>query len=152
MCIRDSYTGMRLSEALSLKISDIKNDGTIIWIQENKASRPVGLPANSKAQTIIKRLIKATWNDYLFPSPILDNRQMRAPRRLLTKLKNQLKLNEFGFHYCRAIFCTAVAKKNVHMAQKLLNHSDIKTTNLYIYHDDSSLMQATESVVAHYNN
>ncbi|MDG1732368.1 MAG: integrase family protein [Thalassotalea sp.] len=146
------YTGMRLSEALSLKISDIKNDGTIIWIQENKASRPVGLPANSEAQAIIKRLIKATWNEYLFPSPVLDNRQMGAPRRLLTKLKNQLKLNEFGFHYCRAIFCTAVAKKNVHMAQKLLNHSDIKTTNLYIYHDDSSLMQATESVVAHYNN
>jgi len=36
------------------------------------------------------------------------------------------------------------------MAQKLLNHSDIKTTNLYIYHDQSDLMEASEAVVEIY--
>jgi integrase len=146
------YTGLRLSEALSLRVGDIKNEVTSIWLEENKADRPVGLPANSEAQVIIKRLIATTNNDYLFPSPVLTNHSMGPPRRLLTKLKSHLKLSEFGFHYCRAIFCTAVAKTNIHMAQKLLNHSDIKTTNLYIYHDDSSLMQASESVVSYYNN
>jgi len=146
------YTGLRLSEALTLRVSDIHNDGTSMRVEENKADRPVDLPANSEAQIILKRLIATTHNDYLFPSPVLPNRSMGAPRRLLAKLKNHLELSEFGFHYCRAIFCTAVAKNNIHMAQKLLNHRDIKTTNLYIYHDDSSLMQASESVVSYYNN
>lgn len=146
------YTGMRVSEALSLRISDIQNDGTLIWLQENKSDRPVGLPANSQAQIILKHLIKNTHNDYLFPSPVLRNAPIIAPHRMRYKVMTLLGLKEFGFHYCRAIFCTAVAKKNAHMAQTLLNHSDIKTTNLYIYHDQTDLMQASETVVELYCN
>jgi integrase len=146
------YTGMRVGEALSLRVSDIENDAKLIWLEENKSDRPVGLPANSQAQVILKRLIKNTHNDYLFPSPVLDNAPIIAPHRMRYKVMKLLDLKEFGFHYCRAIFCTAVAKKNAHMAQKLLNHSDIKTTNLYIYHDQTDLMQASEAVVELYNN
>lgn len=146
------YTGMRVGEALSLRVNDIENDAKLIWLEENKSDRPVGLPANSQAQVILKRLIKNTHNDYLFPSPVLDNAPIIAPHRMRYKVMKLLDLKEFGFHYCRAIFCTAVAKQNAHMAQKLLNHSDIKTTNLYIYHDNTDLMQASEAVVELYNS
>jgi len=144
------YTGMRVGEALSLRVSDIENEGKLIWLEENKSDRPVGLPANSQAQIILKRLIENTHNDYLFPSPVLGNVPIIAPHRMRYKVMKLLGIKDFGFHYCRAIFCTAVAKKNAHMAQKLLNHSDIKTTNLYIYHDQSDLMEASEAVVEIY--
>jgi integrase len=146
------YTGMRVSEALSLRKGDIESDGTVIWIEENKADRPFGLPINSQANIVVERLLSATPNEYLFPSHVLKNTPIIPPHRMLHKIIEPLGLSEFGFHYCRAIFCTAVAKNNAHMAQKLLNHSDIKTTNLYIYHDHSTLMEASEAVVDLYHS
>jgi integrase len=146
------YTGMRVSEALSLRKGDIEQDGTVIWIEENKSDRPFGLPINSQAKVVVNRLLSNTHNEHLFPSAVLTNKPIIPPHRMLHTILEPLGLSEFGFHYCRAIFCTAVAKNNAHMAQKLLNHSDIKTTNLYIYHDHNTLMEASEAVVDLYHS
>jgi len=143
------YTGLRVSEALALKKEHIASDLSSFRVEENKSDRAIQLPLNSEARKVVRQCIKNSWNDYLFPSPIKKDRAMVAPRRLLKKLTTQAGIEEFGFHYCRAIFCSIVAKTNVHIASKLLNHSDIKVTDRYVYHTDEVMTSASELVVEH---
>ncbi|MCF6459172.1 tyrosine-type recombinase/integrase [Pseudoalteromonas sp. MMG024] len=144
------YTGLRVSEALALKKSDIAKDLSSFWVRYNKSDRPIQLPINSEAKKVFEYLINSTWNDYLFPSPVRPNSAMVAPRALLKNMAIKAGISEFGYHYCRAIFCSIVAKQNVHIASKLLNHSDLKVTSRYIYHSDDVMKSASELVVEHF--
>jgi integrase len=145
------YTGLRVSEALSLRRCDIAEDVKSFRLIENKSKRPIQLPLNTEAQKIVRRCLSNTWNDYLFPSPIIKDKPMSAPRRLLALLKNEVGLKEFGFHYCRAIFISIISIKNIHLASKLANHSNSVVTERYIYHTDEVMTSASELVVQHLN-
>ncbi|HDY7887120.1 tyrosine-type recombinase/integrase [Vibrio vulnificus] len=141
------YTGLRVSEALSLTQANIAKDRSSFVLTCNKSDRPIRLPLSHDAKIIIERRLQNTWNHYLFPSVRKDNCPMKPPRAYMDKLKKKVGLVEFGFHHCRAIFSSLAAKESLHTASKLLNHSDIHVTTRYLYPTEQEL-QATADYVA----
>lgn len=143
------YSGLRVSEALSLRRHDIADDICSFRLIDNKSKRPVQLPLNTEAQKIVKRCLANSWNDFLFPSPVNKDTAMTAPRRLLALLKAESEIKELSFHYFRAVFLSIIARKNIHLASKLANHSNATVTERYIYHTDEVMTSASELVVQH---
>jgi|GEM_PF-1457158 len=142
------YTGCRRGELLQLKKVNIDLNEKKVTISKTKSGHPYQIPINDKAMQVVNDLMAFTWNEYLFPSLNSITKPMAPPRRFLVKLKTDLSLDEFTFHHCRAVFATIVAYDNVFLAQKLLNHKDIKTTSRYLYADMESLATASQEAVS----
>jgi len=142
------YTGCRRGELLQLKKVDVDLNEKTLTISKTKSGHPYQIPINDKAKQVINDLMAFTWNEYLFPTLNSSTQPMAPPRRFLVNLKADLSLYEFTFHHCRAVFATIVAYDNVFLAQKLLNHKDIKTTSRYLYADMESLATASQEAVS----
>ncbi len=139
------FAGVRISDVLSIKWSDIKNDR--LYYQMSKNDKPVSLKIPEKALAIIKLYSddRQSNDDYIFPylKEAKPNdkedlfRKSRNAARLMNKwLKRIAKQAEIdknlSNHISRHSFGN-IAGEKIHplMLQKLYRHSDLKTTINY---------------------
>jgi site-specific recombinase XerD len=127
--------GLRVSEIVGLKITDIDSQNMRVLIQraKGKKDRYVNLP-----QSILEQL-RAYWLSYkpkiyLFEGQYGEQYSIRSVQQIF---KNALKKanikKEVGIHSLRHSFATHLLEQgtDIRFIQELLGHKDIKTTLLY---------------------
>ena len=139
------FAGVRVSDVLSLKWSDIKNER--LYYEMSKNDKPVSLKIPEKALAIIELYIKDknSSDDYIFPylkeanqdDPEDIFRKSRNASRLLNKwlkrIAEQAGIDKnLSNHISRHSFGN-IAGEKIHplMLQKLYRHTDLKTTINY---------------------
>lgn len=142
-------TGMRKSEILTLKWSDVDLNNRIITISQtntkNKKMRKV--PINSVLRTLLyEQKLKSGTSEYVFLS------QNGSPYKFHYCLNNAFRsackkagITGFRFHDLRHTAATRMveAGASIVAVSKILGHSDIKITMRYS-HPENSLVQALE--------
>ncbi len=128
-------TGLRITDMLELKVSDVK-DQTHIKIIENKTKKPKRFLINSMVKQDIDKYIEGmNDDDYLFPSRKGSNAITRVQAyRILNGVAGRLGLSEVGTHTCRKTFGYWHYKqyKDVAILQDIFNHSAPSVTLRYI--------------------
>lgn len=132
--------GLRISDILKLKVSDIKNKDKIT-IREQKTSKLKTFPINEKIRNNIVKFIEQfnlSDNDYLFFSQkTLGNKpidRINFYRRLNSASKKAGIKTNIGTHSMRKTFGYHFYKqtKDLTMLQRIFNHSNSSTTLRYI--------------------
>lgn len=126
--------GLRVSEILSLKKQDINFEEKLIYIKlaKGKRDRFVKIPESLAEE--LKSYCHLIQDEILFPS----NRGGKLTKKTISKIvDNSAKkagiLKEVYPHLLRHSFATHLLESGVDLRiiQKLLGHSDIKTTQIY---------------------
>lgn len=141
--------GLRISEALSLKNSDIVNNPTSLHIvgKGNKERIVPVLPAVNEA---INKYIKIRpfghdLNDPLFRSVRGLPMSSRMAEKVVEKLRHYLQLPDYVTpHALRHTFATALLAggADLRSLQELLGHSSLSTTQLYTKVNMAEIMEA----------
>ncbi len=134
-------TGLRISELLDLKISNINSIKDKFYIRGKGGTQRL-VVFTSRAINVIKLWVKFNnenndkKNDYLFPD---DKNNINVSRQIIFKdLKKLAKISGFDNkkvtpHSIRHSFATHLLNRGADLRslQKLLGHSDISTTEIY---------------------
>lgn len=132
-----SYAGLRISEALGLKMDDFNLTSKELIVLDGKGDKTRTVFINDKVKTALQswlkeRQIKGIENDYLFVS----NRYKPVDRTTINKLFNEFSKvigKEITPHDLRHFFCSHAISKgmSVHEVANQAGHSNINTTLLY---------------------
>jgi integrase len=129
-------TGLRVSDILSLKVSDVKDKTHIsIWEQKTKKYKRFLINANLKKH-IDKYIKHMSPDDYLFQSRKGENKPLTRIQvyRILNDVAAKCGLEEIGTHTMRKTFGYWHYKqfKDVAILQDIFNHSSPSITLKYI--------------------
>ncbi len=133
------YTGVRLQELINLKVTDIDFDQKILCVHEGKCQKDRIIPMHPKLIIFLedylkdrKRLNKTC--PYFFTALRNDTAlNVRVIRRLFKRIKERSKIH-FYPHMLRHTFATLLLEGgcDIYSLSKMLGHSDIKTTTIYL--------------------
>jgi integrase/recombinase XerD len=129
--------GLRVSEIVNLKITDIDSKNMQVFIERGKGKkdRYVNLP-----QTLLDQL-RAYFaaykpKKYLFEGQYGDQYSIRSAQKVFSDAMKKAKINKsVGIHGLRHSFATHLleAGTDISLIQELLGHTDIKTTLRYTH-------------------
>lgn len=127
--------GLRVSEIVQLKITDIDSKRMQVFIEnaKGKKDRYVNLP-NSILEQL--RLYFKTYKPkvYLFEGQYGGKYSVRSVQQVFKNAMNNANINKkVGIHGLRHSFATHLLERgtDISFIQKLLGHNDIKTTLIY---------------------
>ncbi|EOK14668.1 tyrosine-type recombinase/integrase [Enterococcus faecalis] len=130
-------TGLRISDILNLKVSDVKNK-TQTEIIEIKTGKKRTVHLKSLTSNIIDYLNTEhePESEWLFPSPTDSSRQLASHQyyKILQKVADNLSLDYIGTHTLRKTFSYFFLKQNkgdIVTLMKILNHSSQAVTLRY---------------------
>ncbi|MBQ9011887.1 MAG: tyrosine recombinase, partial [Bacilli bacterium] len=144
-------SGLRVSELITLNVSDIDLDNDLVRIF-GKGSKERIIPIGSYAAKYLKEyllyhrnsLLKNKTSNYLFLSSRGDKMTRQAFFKILQKLaiKQNIKTN-FSPHTLRHSFATHLLKHGADLRsiQELLGHSDISSTQIYTHITNEKLKE-----------
>lgn len=140
------YTGLRYSDMVSLKWSDIKANETITKLMV-KTDKIVVVPIAGATQDILdgyKELKNA--GGLVFPR--ISNDKLNKSLKTIAKLTKIDK--HITFHVARHTYGTILARKGVNAfaIMKLMGHSDIKQTNRYVHTSVDALSSVINGIDA----
>ena len=130
-------TGIRISEAINLKIEDIHFDRKIIIVRQGKGHKDRNVPLSNKTATLIKYYMK----NYL-PKLFLfegQNKDKYSPTSVQAVLKKSLALAHINkpatVHTLRHSFATHLLEQgtDIRIIQEILGHASSKTTEIYTH-------------------
>ena len=133
-------TGMRVSEMISLNVSDVNLIGAFIRCQWNGKNRMIPLyPAAVKALTIYIRdirpqLTSSSDNTALFVNMSGDRMTRQGFWKIIKYYQQKAKINkEITPHTLRHSFAAHLLERgaDIHALQEMLGHSDISSTQIY---------------------
>jgi integrase len=129
-------TGLRISDILELKVSDIK-DRSHITIKEQKTGKDKRFKINETLKAELDKYITGMKdNEYLFQSQKGTNKPITRVQayRVLNDAADKVGLTEIGTHTLRKTFGYHFYQKtkDVALLQELFNHSAPSVTLRYI--------------------
>jgi integrase len=138
-------TGLRISDILKLKVSDVK--GTHISIREKKTGKQKRIRITPSLKRELIRYIKGKSDDeYLFKSRKGRNKPIGRSMayKILRKTAERFHLDEIGTHTLRKTFGYHFYQqtKDVAMLQVIFNHSSPAITLKYIGVNQDSMDRA----------
>lgn len=131
-------TGMRVSEIINLKIKDIDSKRMIIHIHNGKGKKDRIVPLSESILELLRKYwLKHKPIEYLFNGQFSLKYSKTSCNYLI---KNYIGTN-FHFHLLRHSCATALLESGVDLRiiQKILGHSNVKTTEIYT-HVSTSLL------------
>ncbi|EMC0702353.1 tyrosine-type recombinase/integrase [Enterococcus faecalis] len=130
-------TGLRISDILNLKVSDVKNK-TQTEIIEIKTGKKRTVHLKSLTSNVIDYLNSehSAESEWLFPSPTDNTKHLASHQyyKILQKIANNLGLDYIGTHTLRKTFSYFFLKQNkgdIVTLMKILNHSSQAVTLRY---------------------
>lgn len=135
--------GLRVSEIINLKISDIDSKNMQVFIEraKGKKDRYANLP-----ETLLEQLrtyfIEYKPKLYLFEGQYGGQYSIRSAQQVFKTALQRSKINKnLGIHSLRHSFATHLLEQgtDIRFIQELLGHKDIKTTLLYTHVSDKSI-------------
>lgn len=143
-----AYTGVRISEALSIKMNDFDIDSKECIIKNGKGNKQRIVFLNNKVVISLKEYLKVRDNfseahksDYLFVS----RKNEKLDRTTVNQMFKQYS-DKITPHQLRHFFCTNALEKGMlaHEVANQAGHSNIHTTLLYTNPDKKKLMEKME--------
>lgn len=134
--------GLRVSEIVNLKISDIDSKSMQVMIQraKGKKDRYVNLP-----KTVLEDLRSYYQNyrpkEYLFEGQYGGQFSIRSTQLVFKEAMKKAKINkQIGIHGLRHSYATHLLEYGTDIShiQKLMGHNDIKTTLIYAHVSDKN--------------
>jgi integrase/recombinase XerD len=136
LLISISYgAGLRVSEAINLKIKDVDEDELMIHIKGAKGNKDRISLLSEKILSQFKEIVASgNANDYVFKSNRGGKLTERTAQKVFeTALKKAGIKKEATFHSLRHSFATHLLENgvDVRFVQELLGHANIRTTQIY---------------------
>ncbi|WP_081909673.1 tyrosine-type recombinase/integrase [Aureispira sp. CCB-QB1] len=133
------FTGIRLQELYNLKIVDVDFISKTLTVRSGKGNKDRVIPLNIRLITILKEYIRERAKKnrtcpYFFVSLKKNDKMGQTTvRKLVTKLKEASGI-QFYPHLLRHTFATLMLEGgcDIYSLSKMLGHSDITTTTLYL--------------------
>lgn len=138
------YTGLRRSEILNLKVSDINLRDRHILIRESKNGEIRYVPINSLLMNTLKSVINNTNCEYLFAGP--DGNPVKTVKKAFWGALRRSGIEHLRFHDLRHSFGSYLSMSGVDIAtiQKLMGHKEISTTERYLHPSPEHRKDAVE--------
>ncbi len=135
--------GLRVSEIINLKITDIDSKNMQVFIEraKGKKDRYVNLP-ESILEQLRSYFVAFKPKIYLFEGQYGDKYSTRSAQQVFSSALQKAKINKVsGIHGLRHSFATHLleAGTDIKFIQELLGHNDIKTTMRYTHVSEKSL-------------
>jgi len=131
-------TGVRVSEALDMKISSVDLKGKTAMVKSGKGDKDrliiMSQHASSEIATYIKR--RRTPSEYLFCTRSGGRMTARYVQKMVAKYADKAKLKKrVTPHVLRHTFATHMLnnKADIRAIQELLGHSSLATTQIYTH-------------------
>lgn len=127
ICMMAIHTGMRKSEILNLRWSDIKDE---IILVEGKGEKMREVPINET----VRRLLKNKPRRYSCVIDIPNRTSQDVLRKSVDRVERELGFT-WNFHQFRHYFSTKLLEKGVDLVTiaAILGHSHIKTSTIYTH-------------------
>ena len=133
------YTGVRKAELENLKFEDIDIDNKMLCVRQGKCSKDRIIPLHNNLIIHLEQYLKERKRlkktcPYFFTSMRQDSRMGdKVINRLVSKIKTKSKI-KFYPHLLRHTFATLMLEGgcNLYSLSKMMGHSDIKTTTIYL--------------------
>ncbi|AWS00041.1 site-specific tyrosine recombinase/integron integrase [Metallosphaera hakonensis] len=125
-------TGLRSSELLSIRVSDVNLEKMTIIVKETKNGEERIVFFTSRSANLLKQYLKKYKRDY--ESKLFDI-SYQALYKLVKRLGNKIGIPWLRPHILRHTFATNAIRKGVPLpaVQRLMGHKDIKTTQIYTH-------------------
>ncbi len=133
------FTGIRLQELLNLKIDDVNTKENVLFVRAGKGKKDRMIPINAQLKKYLEKYlsVRSKINNrsvYFFVS-LICTAQMSAEviPRLLRKIGKKAGIHIHA-HLLRHTFAVLMLEAgcNLFSVSRLLGHSDIKTTTIYL--------------------
>ncbi len=147
------FTGLRCEELRSLKMTDVVLENKTLFVQNGKGNKDRIIPLNKKLIEILKDYLKDRKRlnkccPAFFTSMPRDNQMGEAViKRLVKRLRDKSGIY-FYPHILRHTFATLMLEGGCDLfaLSKMLGHSDIKTTTIYL---SATTAHLQEQIVKH---
>jgi len=127
--------GLRISELLGLKLSDIMSDRGLILVRNSKGKKDRTTILGKKTLVILRQYYKLyTPKEYLFEGQSGGQYSATSVQKILKKSLRKANIRKSAtIHTLRHSFATHLLEKgtNLRYIQTLLGHSSPKTTEIY---------------------
>lgn len=136
MILKITYgLGLRVSEIVKLKVSDIDSDRMMVHIRCAKGKKDRYVPLTTSILTELRAYYLAYKpQDYLFEGQLKDQFAIRSVQAIFKNAMLKANINKnIGIHGLRHSYATHLLEYGTDMTfiQKLLGHNDVKTTQVY---------------------
>ena len=143
-------SGMRLTEAMTIKYADLNMENRTISIpaSNNKSRRLKTIPMGDlAAQAILSQSGTRGDSEYVWINPKTGERYKNI-NKAFDVLRKKAGLPNFKLHGLRRTFATTLANAgtSINVIQQLLTHASPVTTDRYIRVSASNLLAATQGV------
>jgi len=131
-------TGIRTNELVNIKNKNINLKEMTIYLDFTKSGHNRLIYINPIIKPLIENLISE--NTYLFNDEKNQQLTANAVRMFFKHLRYDLKINVLSPHKLRHYYATNLYNKSldIYLVSKLLGHSNIKTTEIYLDINDKN--------------
>lgn len=150
------FTGLRATELTDLRLEDIDRTRRIITVRNGKGGKTRQVLYPPEFTLILNRYIEQyDIKDYLAVSvctrSLGDKLTYKGLQKVVIRIAQRLKC-KFHLHQFRHTFATKMYEEtsDIYALQKLMGHSDLKTTAIYTHVTDKHTKEAYES--AHFGD
>ncbi len=140
------YTGMRISECCNLKIEDVDMRNKVIHVVNGKGGKDRPIPICNKLYHILTDYI-SNWrieSEWFFATEKTGALAVPTVEHTVAAVRKELGWKGVTPHTFRHSFASSLVEKDVNLLKisKLLGHSSLKTTQIYIHTNLSQLADA----------
>lgn len=142
------FTGMRMSEALTMQWKNVNLEGASVFLPETKAGKARTVVLNGLAKGILVDIKNQGWSrGYVFPGKERKG-HLTSPKRVFEAVKKMAGIENLRIHDLRHTFASIAVNSGstLYEVQKLLGHHSSTMTQRYAHLGDSQLRAATDSV------
>ncbi|MGS0675739.1 tyrosine-type recombinase/integrase [Shewanella sp. 125m-1] len=147
-------TGMRIGNVIGLSRSMLADDLTSALLPMTKSGKPQRVYFSEPAKRLIRKCLKVSFNDWVFPSLKNQREHITYPRACMARIQRAMKDEgtlkaSFTIHDLRRTYATQmlIATNDIRLAQQSLGHSNVSVTERYAYYQNSHLVKATQQTV-----
>ena len=140
-------TGARKNEILKARWENVRPDQRLLTVPLSKSGRPRHILLSEEAIKVLRALPRSPGNPWLFPGHA-PGKPLSDIYRFWNELRRSLGLADVRIHDLRHTFASFLvnAGHSLYEAQKMLGHSDPRTTMRYAHLGQASLLAAAETV------
>jgi site-specific recombinase XerD len=135
--------GLRISECVNIKVSDIDSKRMMIKVVQSKGNKDRFIPLSNKMLLLLREYYKEYKpKEFLFEGQFEKFYSARSIQAILKKSLIKCKIKkQITVHSLRHSYATHLLEQgtDISLIQKILGHKDIKTTLLYAQISKSQL-------------
>jgi integrase len=142
-------TGARRNEVTQAEWSNIDWRRSTLFVPKSKNAQPRYIQLNSTAIELLKSVPRTDGNPYIFPAPT-TGRPMPNVFFPWDRIRKRAGLQDFRLHDLRHSFASFLVNdgERLNVVQKLLGHTNPRTTQRYAHLSPDRLGEAAETVAS----